>query len=390
MSDTDADRAERFRILNQQRCAEAMQLLYQTYIIDTTIAEDRGLAIQAINRMILALGGEDTAAKIEAVPYTARLRESGEPELVQLAKDLKEAIQQTEAQMTRSTSTEQHGRGNSHGRDDALQELRRDLMRFEALPPQSPEAVWDWAQKANAHIHDLLRSTSAPQPLGKSPRERGFADVPPIPNTPLSETGRGDTAKELADDIEKSVFQQDGGDGWWVIRKEDAPTIIAALRSHGGTAQSRSESNSESNAAGQVKPHTETDVPEADPAPAAPSEKVKRMSEFASIIRQIRDRGEDPYCGFEEILCDIIHQLERELAQHKKALEAAASQIEHYESLVSASEDMESMRVTLGCCLALMAQSGNSGCEEMARRIPFTIKDGQPYALVGLARTNGR
>lgn len=45
--------------------------------------------------------------------------------------------------------------------------------------------------------------------------------------------------------------------------------------------------------------------------------------------------------------------------------------------------DMESMRVTLGCCLALMLQSGNPGCEEMARRIPFTMKNGQPYALVG-------
>ena len=88
----ELDRAEDFRVLNQQRCAEAMQLLYQTYIIDAKIAEDRGHAIQAINRMILALGGEDTAAKIEAVPYTARLLESGEPELVQLAKDLKGAI----------------------------------------------------------------------------------------------------------------------------------------------------------------------------------------------------------------------------------------------------------------------------------------------------------
>ena len=84
--------AERFRVLNQQRCAEAMQLLYQTYIIDAKIAEDRGHAIQAINRMILALGGEDTISKIEAVPYTARLRESGEPELMQLAKDLKESM----------------------------------------------------------------------------------------------------------------------------------------------------------------------------------------------------------------------------------------------------------------------------------------------------------
>lgn len=54
-----------------------------------------------------------------------------------------------------------------------------------------------------------------------------------------------------------------------------------------------------------------------------------------------------------------------------------------------ASTDMESMRVSLGCCLALMAQSGNPGCEEMARRIPFTIKNGEPYALVGLDATGG-
>lgn len=80
--------AERFRILNIQRCAEAMQLLYQTYIIDSAIAEYRGQAIQAINRMILGLGGEDTISKIEAVPWSARMRESGEPELVKLADDI--------------------------------------------------------------------------------------------------------------------------------------------------------------------------------------------------------------------------------------------------------------------------------------------------------------
>jgi hypothetical protein len=48
----------------------------------------------------------------------------------------------------------------SEAHDEAMKELRRDLMRFEALPPQSPEAVWEWAQKANAHIHDLLRSAT--------------------------------------------------------------------------------------------------------------------------------------------------------------------------------------------------------------------------------------
>jgi hypothetical protein len=81
-----------WRFLNIQRCEDAMRLLYETFIPDQSVATLRGEAIQAINRLILGLGGEDTIAKIEAVPYTARLRESGEPELVQLAKDIKDAI----------------------------------------------------------------------------------------------------------------------------------------------------------------------------------------------------------------------------------------------------------------------------------------------------------
>ena len=89
---SDALSPKRWSILNIQRCAEAMQQLYYTYITDDGVAKDRGEAIQAINRMIVALGGADTISKIEAVPYTARLRESGEPELVQLAKDIKDAM----------------------------------------------------------------------------------------------------------------------------------------------------------------------------------------------------------------------------------------------------------------------------------------------------------
>ena len=84
----EKEMAERFRVLNLQRCAEAMQLLYQTYVIDSAIAEDRGVAIQAINRMIVGFGGDDTISKIEAVPWSARMRESGEPELVKLADDI--------------------------------------------------------------------------------------------------------------------------------------------------------------------------------------------------------------------------------------------------------------------------------------------------------------
>jgi len=48
--------------------------------------------------------------------------------------------------------------------------------------------------------------------------------------------------------------------------------------------------------------------------------------------------------------------------------------------------DIEDLRVALGCCLALMAQSGSEPCMEMARRIPFTIKNGEPYAPAAPAR----
>lgn len=88
----EKEKAEEMRPLNLQRCAEAMQLLYQTYIITEEVAMARGEAIQAINRMIIGLGGEDTISKIEAVPWSARMRESGEPELVKLAADVKNAV----------------------------------------------------------------------------------------------------------------------------------------------------------------------------------------------------------------------------------------------------------------------------------------------------------
>ena len=86
-------RAERMRFINIQRCAEAMDMLYKTYVIDSAIAEDRGQAIQAINRMIVAFGGEDTIPKIEAVPWSARMRESGEQDLINLEKEVRKDVE---------------------------------------------------------------------------------------------------------------------------------------------------------------------------------------------------------------------------------------------------------------------------------------------------------
>ena len=86
---SDKERSEKMRVLNIQRCAEAMQLLYQTYVIEQSIADDRGMALQALDRMILAFGGASVASKLEAVPWSARMRKSGEQDLIDLEKDVR-------------------------------------------------------------------------------------------------------------------------------------------------------------------------------------------------------------------------------------------------------------------------------------------------------------
>lgn len=74
---------------------------------------------------------------------------------------------------------------------------------------------------------------------------------------------------------------------------------------------------------------------------ALSKEKEQRMPEFSSILRRIKDRGEDPYCGFEEVLCEIVKQLERELAAAQadaaQARKAANSWKDELTALQSAS-----------------------------------------------------
>ena len=60
--------------MNIPKIEEAITLLYQTYIEDQDVATQRGIAITAMNEMVKLLGGNDVVAKIEAVPYSARLR----------------------------------------------------------------------------------------------------------------------------------------------------------------------------------------------------------------------------------------------------------------------------------------------------------------------------
>ncbi len=60
--------------MNIPKIEEAITLLYQTYIEDQDVATQRGIAITAMNEMVKLLGGADVVKKIEAVPYSARLR----------------------------------------------------------------------------------------------------------------------------------------------------------------------------------------------------------------------------------------------------------------------------------------------------------------------------
>ena len=60
--------------MNIPKIEEAITLLYQTYIQDQDVATQRGIAITAMNEMVKLLGGDDVVKKIEAVPYSVRLR----------------------------------------------------------------------------------------------------------------------------------------------------------------------------------------------------------------------------------------------------------------------------------------------------------------------------
>jgi hypothetical protein len=59
---------------NIPKIEEAITLLYQTHIEDDEIANHRGIAIRAMNKMVELLGGEDVVEKIEAVPWSKRMR----------------------------------------------------------------------------------------------------------------------------------------------------------------------------------------------------------------------------------------------------------------------------------------------------------------------------
>lgn len=71
--------------LNLRKCEEAMRLLYETYVINSTEAAHRGYAITAIDNWVIAIQERNdlpldlASSKIASVPWSKRMRESGEP-----------------------------------------------------------------------------------------------------------------------------------------------------------------------------------------------------------------------------------------------------------------------------------------------------------------------
>ena len=84
--------AEGWAELNRSRTADAMKLLYDTYIVDETQAEARGVAIRALDAFLVALGGAVLSSQIESVSYSKRLRDSGEPELIALEQEIRKSF----------------------------------------------------------------------------------------------------------------------------------------------------------------------------------------------------------------------------------------------------------------------------------------------------------
>jgi hypothetical protein len=62
---------------NIQILEDAIELLYQTHITNKAVAEQRGIAITAMDKMVKMLDGDSPVQKIEMVPYSARLRSQG-------------------------------------------------------------------------------------------------------------------------------------------------------------------------------------------------------------------------------------------------------------------------------------------------------------------------
>ena len=75
--------------LNRQRVADAMRQLYLTYIVDEAQAKLRGQAIRTLDALLITLGGAKLSNQIESVPWSKRMRDSGELELQQVEREMR-------------------------------------------------------------------------------------------------------------------------------------------------------------------------------------------------------------------------------------------------------------------------------------------------------------
>lgn len=88
--------SEYWQYHNIEKLEDALRCLYDTVIVDSGNAELRGMAITAIDRMIINLRGESAVEKIEAVPYSERLRVSEDPKLRNLEQELRNFFKKDE------------------------------------------------------------------------------------------------------------------------------------------------------------------------------------------------------------------------------------------------------------------------------------------------------
>ena len=80
--------AEKWKYHNLERLEDSLQCLYDTVISEEGNAELRGMAITAIDRIIINMRGASAVEKIESIPFSARLRVSEDASLRKLSDDM--------------------------------------------------------------------------------------------------------------------------------------------------------------------------------------------------------------------------------------------------------------------------------------------------------------
>lgn len=80
---------EEWKYHNTEQLEDALLSIYNTIIINEHDANLRGIAIRAIDEIIVNIRGESAVDKIQSAPLSARLRASEIPALRKFGDDLK-------------------------------------------------------------------------------------------------------------------------------------------------------------------------------------------------------------------------------------------------------------------------------------------------------------